>query len=114
MVITRMLGKFRTYFKVITQNNIYEIPVAASILRKDTYETVKPYLESISPNICHCGDIGNGHVAKLVNNTIAACKPHTKEWGADRSMRQSFSAAWMQAAIQLFAGGIKRNRLENI
>ena len=39
----------------------------------EAFETVKPYLESISPNVVYCGDIGNGHVVKLVNNTIAAC-----------------------------------------
>mgnify|MGYP001159967743 FL=1 len=40
---------------------------------QDAFAKVRPYLESISPNIVHCGDIGNGHVVKLVNNTIAAC-----------------------------------------
>ncbi|MED5573473.1 MAG: NAD(P)-dependent oxidoreductase [Pseudomonadota bacterium] len=39
----------------------------------ETFNKVKPYLESISPNVMHCGAIGNGHVVKLVNNTIAAC-----------------------------------------
>jgi 3-hydroxyisobutyrate dehydrogenase len=39
----------------------------------DAFETVKPFFESISPNVFHCGDIGNAHVLKLVNNTIAAC-----------------------------------------
>ena len=39
----------------------------------EAFEKVKPVLEAISPNIDHCGDIGNGHVVKLVNNTIAAC-----------------------------------------
>ena len=38
----------------------------------DAFERVRPSLESISPNVIHCGDIGNGHVVKLVNNTIAA------------------------------------------
>ena len=38
----------------------------------ETFEAVKPALESISPNVMHVGDIGNGHVVKLVNNTIAA------------------------------------------
>ena len=38
----------------------------------ESFEKVKPSLESISPNVMHCGDIGNGHVVKLVNNTIAA------------------------------------------
>lgn len=39
----------------------------------ETFAMVKPYLETISPNVVHCGDTGNGHVVKLVNNTIAAC-----------------------------------------
>lgn len=39
----------------------------------DVFETVKPVFDSISPNVFHCGDIGNAHVLKLVNNTIAAC-----------------------------------------
>ena len=39
------------------------------------FETVKPNLQAISPNVVHCGEVGNGHVAKLVNNTIAACNP---------------------------------------
>ncbi len=38
----------------------------------EVFEKVKPIFESISPNVIHCGDIGNGHVVKLVNNTIAA------------------------------------------
>lgn len=36
------------------------------------FERIRPSLESISPNVMHCGEIGNGHVVKLVNNTIAA------------------------------------------
>ena len=39
---------------------------------KEAFEKVKSTLDSISPNVMHCGDIGNGHVVKLVNNTIAA------------------------------------------
>jgi 3-hydroxyisobutyrate dehydrogenase len=39
----------------------------------EAFEKVKPILEAISPNIVHCGGVGNGHVVKLVNNTIAAC-----------------------------------------
>ena len=39
----------------------------------ETFEVVRPCFESISPNVVHCGGIGNGHVVKLVNNTIAAC-----------------------------------------
>ena len=38
----------------------------------DVYARVKPTFETISPNIFHCGDIGNGHTMKLVNNVVAA------------------------------------------
>jgi 3-hydroxyisobutyrate dehydrogenase len=38
----------------------------------DVFDKVKPIFESISPNVFHCGDTGNAHVVKLVNNTIAA------------------------------------------
>jgi 3-hydroxyisobutyrate dehydrogenase len=38
----------------------------------DVYAKVKPVFEVISPNIFHCGDVGTGHVMKLVNNVVAA------------------------------------------
>jgi 3-hydroxyisobutyrate dehydrogenase len=38
----------------------------------DVYAKVKPVLEVISPNIFHCGDVGTGHVMKLVNNVVTA------------------------------------------
>lgn len=37
-----------------------------------TFARIKPVLETISPNVFHCGDVGAGHVMKLVNNVIAA------------------------------------------
>jgi 3-hydroxyisobutyrate dehydrogenase len=39
----------------------------------ESYEKVRPILESVSPNIVYCGETGNGHVAKLVNNAVASC-----------------------------------------
>ncbi len=46
----------------------------------DVFEQMRPVFESISPNVFHCGDIGNGHVLKLVNNTIgASCRRATLE-----------------------------------
>lgn len=36
----------------------------------DVYVRIKPVFEVISPNIFHCGGVGNGHVMKLVNNVI--------------------------------------------
>lgn len=38
----------------------------------DVYARVQPIFESISPNIFHCGAVGNGHTMKLVNNVVAA------------------------------------------
>jgi len=38
----------------------------------DVYARLRPIFESISPNIFHCGAIGNGHTMKLVNNVVAA------------------------------------------
>lgn len=39
----------------------------------DAYARVFPILQSMSPNFVYCGPVGNGHVAKLVNNAVAAC-----------------------------------------
>jgi 3-hydroxyisobutyrate dehydrogenase len=36
------------------------------------YEIVAPVLHSISPNVFHAGDVGSGHVTKLVNNLLSA------------------------------------------
>ena len=38
----------------------------------EVYARVHPIFETISPNVFHCGGIGNGHTMKLVNNVIAA------------------------------------------
>jgi 3-hydroxyisobutyrate dehydrogenase len=39
----------------------------------DAFARVRPILESISPNLVHCGATGNGHAAKLVQNAVASC-----------------------------------------
>lgn len=39
----------------------------------EAFEKVKPVFDTISPNIIHCGETGNGHVVKLVNNVLTAC-----------------------------------------
>lgn len=36
------------------------------------FERIRPVLESISPNIFHCGPVGSGHVMKVTNNLMAA------------------------------------------
>jgi len=39
----------------------------------EAFSTVRPILESISPNVVYCGKSGNGHIAKLVNNAVSTC-----------------------------------------
>jgi 3-hydroxyisobutyrate dehydrogenase len=41
--------------------------------KAEPYEMVKPILESISPNVVYCGQTGNGHTAKIINNAVASC-----------------------------------------
>lgn len=38
----------------------------------DVFQRLKPVLSTISPNIFHTGDVGTGHLMKLVNNVVAA------------------------------------------
>jgi 3-hydroxyisobutyrate dehydrogenase len=38
----------------------------------DIYARVRPIFETISPNVFHTGEVGTGHVMKLVNNVISA------------------------------------------
>lgn len=40
---------------------------------EEAFATVRPVLESISPNLVYCGPTGNGHVAKLIQNAVASC-----------------------------------------
>lgn len=39
----------------------------------ESYETMRPILESVSPNIVYCSQTSNGHLTKLVNNAVASC-----------------------------------------
>lgn len=38
----------------------------------EAYAMVEPVLKSISPNVFHTGDLGNGHVSKLCNNLLSS------------------------------------------
>lgn len=38
----------------------------------ELFARTRSILEAVSPNVFHCGDVGAGHVMKLVNNVIAA------------------------------------------
>jgi 3-hydroxyisobutyrate dehydrogenase len=37
------------------------------------FETVRPVLESVSPNIVYFGPSGSGHIAKLISNAVSTC-----------------------------------------
>ena len=39
---------------------------------RELFDRTRPILEAVSPNVFHCGDVGAGHVMKLVNNVISA------------------------------------------
>jgi 3-hydroxyisobutyrate dehydrogenase len=40
----------------------------------EQYERIRPILQAISPNLFHAGGVGNGHVAKVVNNMVSAAQ----------------------------------------
>lgn len=39
----------------------------------DVITQVRPIFESVSHNIVYCGQTGNGHIAKLINNALSSC-----------------------------------------
>ena len=39
----------------------------------DLYQRIRPFLETISPNVFHAGGTGAGHAMKLVNNMVSSC-----------------------------------------
>jgi len=70
----------------------------------ETFEKVKPVYESISPNVFHCGEIGSGHVIKLVNNTIAACNRIAALEAAAMGRKYGLSLAKMTEVINKSSG----------
>lgn len=70
----------------------------------ETFETVKPVFLSISPNVVHCGAIGNGHVVKLVNNTIAACNRLAMLEAVAMGRKYGLSLETMDAVINKSSG----------
>lgn len=59
---------------------------------REVFARVRPILEQLSPNIVYCGDIGNGHAAKLVQNATAAC---------NRVMTLECAAAAVRSGLRL-------------
>jgi len=70
----------------------------------DAYATVRPVLESISPNIIHCGQTGNGHVAKLINNAVASCNRLLTYEAASIAVKSGLKLSDVSAVINKSTG----------
>ena len=60
---------------------------------------VRPIFEQISPNIAYCGGVGNGHVGKLVNNSVAACNRMLTYEAAALGVKAGLKLADLDAVI---------------
>ncbi|MCC6992406.1 MAG: NAD-binding protein [Acidobacteria bacterium] len=63
------------------------------------FATVKPILEQVSPNVVYCGDAGNGHAGKLVNNAVAACNRMFTYEAAAFGVKAGLTLADMNTAV---------------
>jgi 3-hydroxyisobutyrate dehydrogenase len=70
----------------------------------DAYAAVRPVLESISPNIIHCGQTGNGHVAKLINNAVASCNRLLTYEAASIAVKSGLKLSDVSAVINKSTG----------
>jgi len=70
----------------------------------NAYATVRPVLESISPNIIHCGQTGNGHVAKLINNAVASCNRLLTYEAASIAVKSGLKLSDVSAVINKSTG----------
>lgn len=69
------------------------------------FQRVKPLLASISPNIVYCGSVGNGHVAKIVNNAVSSLGRLVTYEGASLAHRQGLDLPQMVELVRLSDGG---------
>jgi 3-hydroxyisobutyrate dehydrogenase len=70
----------------------------------EAYAAVRPLLESISPNIIHCGQTGNGHVAKLINNAVASCNRLLTYEAASIAVKSGLKLSDVSAVINKSTG----------
>jgi len=68
------------------------------------YATVRPVLEEVSPNLVHCGQTGNGHVAKLINNAVASCNRLLTYEAASIAVKFGLKLADVSAVINKSTG----------
>ncbi len=68
------------------------------------FDKVLPILESVSPNIVYCGDTGNGHASKLINNAVASCNRLLTYEAAALGVKYGLSIADMNKVINTSTG----------
>lgn len=70
----------------------------------DAFAKVLPVLAEISPNWVYCGDTGNGHAAKLINNAVASTNRLLTYEAAALGVRQGLTLADMATVINKSTG----------
>ena len=76
------------------------------------FQRVAPLLNSISPNVFHCGEVGAGHVLKLVNNTISTCNRFATLEGVAMGLKNGLSLETMTEVLN--TGGARSRITENV
>jgi 3-hydroxyisobutyrate dehydrogenase len=70
----------------------------------DAFAKVEPVLAEISPNYVYCGQTGNGHVAKLINNAVASCNRLLTYEAAALAVRYGLKLADVSTVINKSTG----------
>lgn len=70
----------------------------------DAYSKVLPILNAISPNTVYCGETGNGHVGKIVNNAVAATNRMLTYEAVAMGFKVGLSIADMNTVINASTG----------
>jgi 3-hydroxyisobutyrate dehydrogenase len=76
------------------------------------FQKVEPLLKSISPNVFHCGEVGAGHVLKLINNTISTCNRFATLEGVAMGLKNGLSLETMTEVLN--TGGARSRITENV
>jgi 3-hydroxyisobutyrate dehydrogenase len=76
------------------------------------FQRVAPLLNSISPNVFHCGEVGAGHVLKLVNNTISTCNRFATLEGVAMGLKNRLRLETMTEVLN--TGGARSRITENV
>ncbi|QDL38591.1 NAD(P)-dependent oxidoreductase [Rhodoferax sediminis] len=70
----------------------------------EPFAKVRPILAGISPNVVYCGQTGNGHVAKLIQNTVASCNRLLTYEAAALGVKYGLTLADMATVINKSTG----------